>query len=647
MSLHTVRFGTFELNPQTDELRKNGLRVKIEGQPLRLLRLLIDRPGDLITGAEIQQVLWADGTVVDFEHSIKTAVKKLRQVLGDEASNPRFIETVPRRGYRFIAPVQSTQKIAESPDQTLGPAASNGSAIQTEHPKEKPSFRAVAEGTSGWSFRRWRVLSVMAMGIALVGVLLYLFIHHLSESERHGEVFRVNALVVLPLDNLSGQKEEEYFADGITEQLITDLGKLNDLRIISRTSSVQYRHTRKTLSQIARELNVDAIVEGTVLRSGDRVRVNVQLIHVPIERQLWAESYDRNERDMLQMQSDIARSIANEIDARSASKKQLNLPAQRPLNPMAYEAYLRGRYFWNKRSEEGLKKSIKFFEEAIQIAAEFAPAYSGLADAHEQLVLNDMEPPREHMETALKMARKALDLDPTLAEAHTSLAAVHLYYDWQFEEARAEFARAIDLNPGYSIAHWWYGLCLLSIGDYASARKELERAESQDPLSVPILTDHGFVLTQSRQAAQGVRKIQEAIELDPGSAFSLQVLGFALRSAGRLEEAVAASEKAHSIAPANQLALGLLGSVYAFAGRRTAALQVLRELDELSAHRYVSAYSRVLVYIALGEKDQAFQWLDRAVDERSPRIAYLRSNLTFDPLRSDPRFDALRKKTGI
>ena len=649
MDVQAARFGIFELNLKTGELRKNGLKVKIEGQPLQLLRLLIDRPGDLVTYPEIQQALWSDGTIVDFEHSIKTAVKKLRQALGDDANNPRFVETVTRRGYKFIAPVYTTATTLDSPRHlSIRSTPVEGPMTETGSGGEKRASAAVGTRRGVSRFPTGPVLSIAAAAVAFAGLLAYLGIHRLSDhDEERQSVPRVNSLAVLPLENLSGDQEEEYFADGMTEQLITNLGKINDLRVISRTSSMQYKHTKKSLSQIARELNVDAVVEGAVLRSGNRVRVNAQLIQMPVERHLWAESYARDERDVLLLQSELARAIAGEIDAKTTGKRHSYLTAARPINPLAYEAYLKGRYFWNKRSEEGLKKSIMCFEQAIRIDQQFAPAYSGLADAHEQLVLNDMAPPREHMPVALNMARKALDLEPALAEAHASLAAVRLYYDWQLEAAQTEFFRSIDLNPSYSIAHWWYGLCLLALGDYASARQELERAETLDPLSVPILTDNGFVLTQSRQAAQGVRKIQEAIELDPESAFSFQVLGFALRSGGRLQESIAASEKAHSIAPVNQLALGLLGSAYATAGRRADALLVLKELDGLSLHAYVSSYSRVLVYTALGDKEQAFRWLDRAVEERSPRIAYLRFNLTFDPLRSDPRFDALRKRTGI
>jgi TolB-like protein/DNA-binding winged helix-turn-helix (wHTH) protein/Flp pilus assembly protein TadD len=639
MDVQTARFGVFELNLRTGDLRKAGLRVKIEGQPLELLRLLINRPGDLVTPVEIQQALWPDGTIVDFEHSIKTAVKKLRRVLGDDANNPRFVETITRRGYRFIAPVHTAPAVLSS--------AIENAVGQTGLSKESPFAHPRQSKTGASRFRTLPPALIGAAALALVALLLYLGAGSPPDHlQNRGSVRRVNSLAVLPLANLSGDKEEEYFADGMTEQLITILGKINNLRVISRTSSMQYKNTKKPLPQIARELNVDAVVEGAVLRSGNRIRVNAQLIQAPIERQLWAESYERDERDVLLLQNEMAFAIASGIDAKT-SNEHSHITAIRPINPKAYEDYLKGRYFWNKRSEEGLSKSIACFEEAIRMDDQFAPAYSGLADAHEQLVLNDMAPPRKHMPVALNMALKALNLDPALAEAHASLAAVRLYYDWRLEDARTEFARAIELNPGYSIAHWWYGLCLLAIGDYASARKELDRAENQDPLSIPILTDSGFVLTESRLAAQGVRKVQEALELDPESAFSLVVYGFALRSAGRYQEAIAASEKAHSIAPASPLALALLGGVYATTGRRADAFRALKDLDTLSRHKYVSSYSRVLVYVALEDREQAFRWLDKAVEERSPRIAYLRFNLTFDPLRSDPRFDALRKKTGI
>src|SRR3989454_2954136 len=398
----TVRFGIFELDADAGELRKQGTRMKLQEQPLQMLQVLLQRPGEVVTREELQQKIWPSDTFVDFDHGINNAIKRLREALGDAAETPHYIETLPRRGYRFIGKIEC-------------------------------------------------------------------------------EALRMRSLAVLPLENLSHDPQQEYFAEGLTEALITTLAKVGELRVVSRTSAMLYKGVHKSMREIARELDVDAIIEGIVLRVGRRVRITAQLIDAAKESHRWAESYERDLRDVLALQTEVAQAIAREIRIKLTPLDQARFAEVVPVEPDAYEAYLRGRYHWNRRSGEGLGKAIHYFQQTIAEDPTYAAAYSGLADCLSALGWWGFVSPNEGCGRAKKLALQAVELDPSLSEARASLAWASMLYDYDFAAAEREFERSVELNPHYPTAHQWFGLYLAMMGRYEEAYTELKRAIRLDP----------------------------------------------------------------------------------------------------------------------------------------------------------------------
>jgi serine/threonine protein kinase len=505
--------------------------------------------------------------------------------------------------------------------------------------------------------RRWAVASGIAafLLVAVGAVILGLNIGGLRDrlmwlvGARHGVPLpRIESLAVLPLANLSGDPEQEYFADGMTEELITNLGKISALRVISRTSVMRYKKTEKPLPQIARELGVDGIVEGSVLRVGDRVRITAQLIQAEQERHLWAESYERDLRDILALQSEVARAIANEIRLKLTPQEQTRLASARPVNPEAYRLYLIGRFLWNKRTEEGFKNAIEHFQRALEIDAGYAPAYAGLADSYILLSTHGFLPPKEAIPRGKAAAQKALGIDESLAEAHTSLAKAYHGYDWDWSACEKEFKRAIELNPNYATAHLWYGNYLSDMGRHAEAMAEVQRAQQLDPLSPIISTGvAAFGYFYARQYDQAIGRLRNTVSLFPDFAFAYFSLGDAYVANGTYQEAIVAYQKARSLSGASAAEVAALGQAYAKGGIRGYYLWDLRRLREESKHRYVTAFAFAYLFAGLGEKDRAFSYLEKAYEDRDSGLTYLQIQPAFDPLRSDPRFQDLLRRMNF
>lgn len=456
---------------------------------------------------------------------------------------------------------------------------------------------------------------------------------------------RIESLAVLPLENLSGDPDQEYFADGLTDALITDLAKLRSLRVISRTSAMQYRGAKKPLPQIARELRVDAVVEGTVLRSGNRVRINVQLVHGPSDRHLWAETYEGSLGDMMGLQRAVTQAIARELRIELTAEEQARLGRRQVVSPEAYEAYLMGRYFWNKRTVEGFRKAIQHFEEAIRQDPDYAPAYAGLADSQAYLGLWAM-PGGEAIQRARAAVEKALQIDDTLAEAHTSQAMIAMAFEWDWEKAEREFRRALELNPSYATAHHWYGYYFMALGRFDEAAAELERAQELDPLSLIINANLGFRFYWARQYDQAIQHLQKTLEVDPNFPLVHSYLGLVYVQKGMYEEALAAVQRAHTLSGSRHTG-GPLGYTYGVMGRRQEAQAQLKALLEASEQEFVPPYYIALVYVGLGEADHAFQWLEQAYKDRSGYLFELKVDPMFDPLRSDPRFQDLLRRIRL
>ncbi|HXF41208.1 MAG TPA: winged helix-turn-helix domain-containing protein [Blastocatellia bacterium] len=633
-TLRTIHFENFEFDFRSSELRENGRTVKVQGQPVQILAMLLEQPGELVTREELRNKLWPGDTFVDFEHSLNAAVKRLRQALHDSAENPRFVETLARRGYRFIAEVAAVEGSRVSIPE---PAPGN---VLTEDDRLQPE---VAEKTAIVNHQR-RPLAWKILGLALLVMSAFVVVWILRSWSVPSPAIR--SLAVLPLESLSSDQSQEYFADGMTDELITDLGQISALRVISRTSIMQYKGVRKPLPQIARELNVDAVIEGTVLRSGDQVRITAQLIRASDDRHLWSHSYEGELRDALGLQNKVASAIVAEIQINLNPKEQIALTNEKAVNPEAYEAYLKGRYFWNKRTADGLRKGIDYFNQAIEKDSTYGRAYTGLADSY--ALLGDWEyggmAPKEAFPKAEAAAKKALQLDDTLSEAHTSLAFCLDLYDWNWNSAEAEFKRAIELNPGYATAHHWYSWHLAVLGRKDEAIAEMRRAANLDPLSLIISADLAEVLLVGRQNEQSIQQSLSTIALDPAFAVAHYQLGQAYVQNQMYSDAMVEFQKAISLSGANTTFSSNLAYVYALAGRKGEAVKILN--DQLNREHGVSNSAQIaLIYVGLGKNDQAMTWLERAYEEQfNPSIL---ARPTFDPLRSDKRFQDLMHRIGL
>ena len=570
-SRRVAQFGPFEVDLQAGQLRKNGRKVKLQDQPFQILACLLERAGEVVTREELQQKLWPVDTFTDFDHGLNNAINRLREALSDSADRPRYIETLPRRGYRFIAMVDiesgpapsgippqerlpngettATQELPQGvPQQTQGDDGSPfGGATNLVGPIREPLLRR------NWGFRLAAMSAMLLVGVAVGWFVL----HETSRPRGQASAGRVGSLAVLPLENLSGDKEQDYFADGMTDELITNLGKISALRVISRTSVMQYRGAKKPLPEIARELNVDALVEGTVLRSGERVRITAQLVGVNPEKHLWAESYERDLRDVLALQDEVALDIANRIQVKLTSREQASLLNARPVDPAAHSAYLRGVYFWNKRTEQDLEKSIEYFHQAVQRDPRYALPYAGLANAYNFLGSSHLFP-REAYPKAYAAALRALELDETLGEAHAALGYYKAAYEWDLLGADRELQRAIELNPGYALAHVWRADSVLSkLERHAEALAELDRARELDPTSLMVSDQRGWVLYMARRYNEAIEQFHKTLELEPRFAHAHCWLGRAYLQKGMVQEGLAEVEQAASLPGGTAHSIGL------------------------------------------------------------------------------------------
>jgi TolB-like protein/DNA-binding winged helix-turn-helix (wHTH) protein/Tfp pilus assembly protein PilF len=628
-----VRFGTYEVSLHSGELRKSGLRIRIQQQPMKLLEILLERPGEVVTREELRSRVWSDESFGDFDQAVNIAIAKLRSALGDSAENPRFIETLPKRGYRFIADVSVVD--ADARPKVLESAAGDLRATAPGN-KVQSAGLEVARKRRLWPPGRIIVVLVLVLSLPILAFLLF--------RSRGRASADIRSLAVLPLDNLSGEASQNYFADGMTDELITDLAQISALRVISRTSVMVYKGARKPLPEIARELNVDAVVEGTVLRSGDQVRITAQLIEASTDKHLWSQSYEGDLRDTLALQKKVATAIAEQIRIELTPQEQAALKDAKVVNPEAYEAYLKGRYFWNKRTADGLKVALAYFNQAIEEDPKYAQAYSGLADTY--ALLGDWEygvlVPSEAYPKAKAAAIKALDLDKTLAAAHTSLAFSLDAFDWDWQSAEKEFKRAIELNTGYATAHHWYAWHLSEMGRSSEAIAEMRKAENLDPLSLIISADMAEILLVAHLNDEAVEQSRRTIDMDPHFGIAHYELGQAFVQKHSYNEAIAEFQKAIELSGGSIPCTSNLAYAYAVSNQRNEAVKILNDLLTRSTR---NASEIALMYVGLGEKDQAMKWLERAYAEHFNPSILVRP--AFDPLRSDPRFQNLVHRIGL
>ncbi len=630
-----LRFGVFELDLRSGELRKHGLRIRLQEQPFQVLAMLLEHPGEVVTREELQKKLWPADTFVDFDHGLNKAINKLREALGDSAESPRFVETVARRGYRFLAEA----KIAE-----VVPSRASGLATQSHPAPDAPHLPEIAGNST---VPRHRLPSIAWKSSVLVLLLLTASLAAWKVHPWNRPSPVIHSLAVLPLESLSNDPSQDYFADGMTDELISDLGQISALRVISRTSVMAYKHAHKPLPQIARELNVDAVVEGTVLRSGDQVRITAQLIDASADKHLWSQSYEGELRDTLALQSKVARAIADQIQISLNPREQAALKSAKVVNPQAYVSYLKGRYFWNKRSAESLKVALAYFNQAIDEDPAYAQAYSGLADTY--ALLGDWQyavmTPKEALPKAKAAAIKALELDSALGEAHNSLAFCLDGFDWAFDSAGKEFLRAIELNPGYATAHHWYAWHLALLHRYDEALAEMRKAENLDPLSLVINADLAELLALAHSYDESIQQSRKTIEMDPNFGLAHNHLGQAYLQKHMYDEAIAELQKAVQLSSGGPTCMANLARADAASGKRSEAEKLLGDLKKRSSPGYSHGSEIAVIYTSLGDTDQAMNWLEKGFEERFNPGVLLRPG--FDPLRSDPRFQNLVRRIGF
>jgi TolB-like protein/DNA-binding winged helix-turn-helix (wHTH) protein len=620
-----LRFDDFELDISAGQLRKRGLRLRLQGQPLQVLAVLLNRAGDVVTHEEIRSQIWSADTFVDFDHSLHNAIARLRETLGDSAETPRYIETLPRHGYRFIAPVESE----EAPDPS--PSA------QSAPPREVhvASARSTPRALLAASILAFLVIA-LAVWLARTGT------HPMSAAPR------INSIAVLPLDNLSGDPSEEFFADGMTDQLITDLAKVESLRVISRTSVMQYKGTKKPLPEIARELNVDAVVEGSVIRSGERVRVTAQLLQASTDQHLWAETYDRDRGDVLKLQGEVADSIAQQVRARLTPQQQAQLRSPHAVNPAAYDAYLKGRlYFTNEfTNPDSLKKAQQDFEESIQKDPNFALAYAGLADTYVYLVFSGVLQKDPAYRSAKQALAKALQLDDSIGEAHDTLGVLSWRFDWDWDAAEREFNRAIALAPSYSCAHEDRAIFLAFAGQRGEALAEIAKINQLD-YGLSSAMAESVTYYELKDYPELIEASKRGLLLDPEDAFLHYLLGVGYEASGTLPEAIPEYQKVMKMWDGPNAAVAL-AHAYSAAGRKAEAHKILRDLQRKSEGTSVPPYTMATIYAGLGENDKAFEFLEKACSEKSLDITlFLQTDFALDSLRSDPRFQNLLRRIGL
>ena len=630
------RFGAFEFEPHAGELRKRGIRIRLEGQPLAILRMLLERPGDLVTREELQKELWPADTFVDFDHSLNAAIKRLRAALNDSANAPRYVETLARRGYRFMGALDGASAAL---DMTAGERTQVESSTKTRS-----------------RLRRWWLLSTVAGTLTVSIVATWAWRSPIISilGSRPSPVIR--SLAVLPLENLTGDASQEYFADGMTDALITDLAQIGTLRVISRTSIQRYKGIRRPLPEIARELGVDGIVEGTVVRSGSRIRVTSQLIYAPSDQHLWAHSYERDLRDIVTLQADIAQAIAGEVRVVLTTEQRGRLASRGTTNLSAYEDYLKGRSYWNQRTPIGVEKSIEFFQQAVEKDPNFALAYAGLADAYNFSNVLGGVAPKESSPEAKAAATKALILDPNLAEAHAALGLVKSHYDFDFPGAQREFLKAIELNPNYSNAHLFYaGAYLTPMGQHGEAIAEMKKTLELDPLSLPLNNMMGSTYLWAGDFEKSLQQFHHTVDLDPTFPLVHFFLAGLLAELGKYEEAIRENERGELLLGVNPEEAAAEATEFRKALRARGPrgywqknLDVTLKARKRAGTRYFEAVAIAGAYARAGDKENALKWLEKSYEDREGQhITLVRWLPEFKSLRADPRFADLLRRMGL
>ena len=636
-----IRFGDdLELDAHSYQLRRSGRLLRLERIPMELLLLLVEQGGQLVTREQIIERVWGKDVFLDTDNSINAAIRKIRQVLKDDPEQPRFVQTVTGRGYRFIAPVAPTVTPSPSPNfAARQPAAAQGlRGIEIPGDRLAPELLSPQHLMLKKKLRRY-LIAFLVLLAALSMAIAY--------SRFRPPPSAIHSLAVLPLRNLSGDPTQEYLADGMTEALIGRLANIHNLRVISSTSVMQFKDTRLSVPQIADALRVDALVEGSVIRDGGRIRVTAQLIRGATDDHFWSETYDRELRDVLALESEVAQSIATKVEVTVTGKEHERLTAVRSVSPEVYESYLKGQFALQKsNSRAGTEESIGYFEEAIKRDPKFAPAYVGLADAYGELSTIFVGASPENVRPKImKALGTALELDPESADAHVLVANIQ-QAQWHWAEAEGEYRRALELNPSDAVAHLGLADWMVCQGRAEEAMAGAKRGRALDPIAVSG-DSVGWILFLSRRYDEALPELRSVAAMRPNDASALWHLGYVLIAKNQPEEAIPVLEKAVSISDGSPGVIGVLVRAYAHAGRRSDAVRLLAELKKRRQSGYVPAGALVNAYLGLGEIYLAFDWLEQAYREQSNILQFAKVHPFFDPLRGDPRFADLLRHVGL
>jgi len=628
-----LRFDNFELDVCAGELRKGGVKLRLQGQPLQVLAILLQSPGNLVTREELRNQLWPADTFVDFDHSLHNAIARIRETLRDSAQTPSYIETLPRRGYRFIAPVEE-----------VAPPS-----MPTENGEQAKEAVASAMPAAPPPKRRTGVIIALLLSLGAccaVGLAAWMAWQH----RQAGSVAAApRSIAVIPLQNLSGDPSQEYFADGLTDQLITEMSQIPDLRVISHTSVTEYKATTKHLPQIARELKVDDILEGSVVREGDQVRVTVQLLDAPNDRHLWSANYQRPMRNILTLQREIAQAVAQQVRVKLSPQQQARLGVASTVDPAAYEAFLRGRYYLMTQFSrpQPLEKARQYFAEAINKDPEFAPAYVGLADTSLNLARFGHLSPQAAYSSAKGAIDKALALGGSSGEAHIILAMFHWQVEWNQPAAEREFNDAMAEAPSYDCGHAYHALYLAWSHRRTEALAEITRSRELNP-GASFATTESAVYFQLRDYPNLIEASRKGVASDPTEWLEHYFLGVGYEASGRRAEAIPEYQQAIDMSGGDRDPTAALAHAYAMLGRRSEAEKILFDLQHQPKDSYLSPYMLATIYAGLGETDAAFQLLGQAVQERNMDLAwFLPADPRMDALRSDPRFKVLLRQVGF
>jgi TolB-like protein/DNA-binding winged helix-turn-helix (wHTH) protein/tetratricopeptide (TPR) repeat protein len=625
---NVVRFDGYELDLAAEELRKNGFSLKLQPQPFKILAYLATHPNVLVTRQELRDHVWPGDTFVDFDLAINQAIKQIRAVLNDDAENPRIIVTLPRRGYRFIA-------------KSLTPAATE---ISSQPPLlEVPKTTEPPPEAAGRRARKRRI--PVALALSAVLIMLAAFIgYRFTRSSRPTAQMR---MVVLPFQNLTGDPGQEYFADGMTEEMIAQLGAMDPdrLAVIARTSAVKYKNGSKSIDQIGSELGVDYVLEGSVREAASRVRITAQLIRVSDQMHVWSESFDRDFKDVVALQADVAQAIASRIDV--GLPKAPTQPSQAaPTNWEAYSAYLKGRHLLlDNKTNATIAVALQYFQRAIEVDPNFALGYAGLADAYAEQADADLDPTKA-FSLSKEAALHALKINPDLAEAHVSLANELFYYEWKWAEAEREYKRALALKPTYEEAHHSYSHFLTLAGRHQEALQESQKLLQMDPLSSHMNSHLGLALDRAGRFDDALAQFKRTTTLDPNYARVYDHMGYTFELHKMIPEAIASYRKGVSLAGDTLEVQPDLSRALIEGGQRQEGLQILRRLEADAAHRYVSPVDLAGIYAVLGDHEHALKLLETALQQHNGRLLFLHLHSEFDSLRGEPRFMHILRAVG-